>query len=63
MVDNKLIQVIEWDYLENQYIDNVGNLYKTIDDIPESSTHLLKPIKPVKPIKLRCVMRHRSCFR
>jgi len=47
------IQVIDWDYLEHRYIDNVGNMYKTIDDIPEDIQHLAKPIEPIKPTKLR----------
>lgn len=44
---------IEWDYLEHRYIDDDGNMYKTIDDIPEEMQHLVKPIKPIKPLKLR----------
>lgn len=61
MVDDapieKDIEVIEWDYLEHRYIDNIGNLYRTIDDIPENIRHLVKPIEPIKPFKLR----RRSC--
>lgn len=43
---------IAWDELEQRYIDQDGNLYKTIDDIPESMRHLVKPIKPLKRLHL-----------
>ena len=29
------IETIEWDDLENGFIDNLGNCYKSITDIPE----------------------------
>ena len=56
----KFYNHIEWDELEQRWTGLHGELYKTIDDIPESIRHLVKPIKPIKPFKLRCVMRHRS---
>ncbi len=29
------IETVEWDDLEDAFIDNLGNCYKTINDIPE----------------------------
>lgn len=49
------IDNIEWDYLEDKYIDNQGNIYKTIEDIPENYRQYIKPIKPIKPFKVRYV--------
>lgn len=43
---------IAWDELEQRYIDQDGNLYKTIDDIPEGMRHFVKPIKPLKRLRL-----------
>jgi hypothetical protein len=46
---------IIWDDLEQRYIDKQGNLYKTIDDIPEDMRHLVKPIKALTRLRLRSV--------
>ena len=51
-------KTIEFDDIEHRYIDNLGNIYKTIDDIPENIRHLVKPIKPIKPIKLVKPFKH-----
>lgn len=34
---------IKYDWLEDRYIDNHGNCYKTIQDIPKAMRHLVKP--------------------
>lgn len=34
-LDNNEIEKIEWDYLENCWIDNLGNSYKSVVDVPE----------------------------
>ena len=50
----RFVPIIEWDDIELSYIDYVGNLYKTIEDIPKSIRHLVKPMKPHKfPRRLR----------
>lgn len=43
------IIAIRFDYLENAYIDNLGNVYKSIEDIPKKYQHLVMPIKEIKP--------------
>lgn len=42
---SKLYNHIKWDEIEQRYIGLYGELYKTIDDIPEDIQHLVKPIK------------------
>lgn len=54
------ILTIEFDYLENAYIDNLGNVYKTIDNIPEEYKHLVVPIKEIKAIATSRFSRHQS---
>ena len=36
------IETVEWDDLENAYIDNLGNCYKTITEIQDSVGVTLK---------------------
>lgn len=51
---------IEWDYLENAWVDNLGNIYKNSTDIPRENwiyclpEHLRQYVQPIKPVKL-CV--------
>lgn len=45
------IDVIEWDYLENAYIDNLGNIYKA--DIPEHLQKYVQEKKPIGKLKLK----------
>ena len=47
------VEIIEWDYIEDRFIDDCGNLYKSIEDIPEKYQHLVQPIKPLKPLRVR----------
>lgn len=49
------IMEITWDYLEDCYLDNEGNSYKTLEDIPQHLHHLVKPIKPIKAFRLKSV--------
>ena len=46
---------IKWDYLEDCYVDNVGNTYQTLEDISLHAHHLVKPIKPIKAFRLKSV--------
>lgn len=50
-MDNKTENMIEYDHIEQRYIDMEGNLYKTIDDIPESMRHLVASIRVVRPYR------------
>ena len=36
------IEIVEWDDLENAYVDNLGNCYKTITEIQDSAGVTLK---------------------
>ena len=45
--------MVEWDYLEDRYVDIGGHTYTTLEDIPQEIRHLVRPIKPIKPLKLR----------
>jgi hypothetical protein len=38
---DETIEIIEYDFLENAYVDNIGNTYKTLDDIPTELRHLV----------------------
>lgn len=42
-----MIVVITFDWIEDRYIDNLGNMYKTIEEIPKDIRHLV--INPTKP--------------
>ncbi len=55
------ITEIEYDYLEDTFIDDCGNCYKTLEDIPKELHHLVKPIKPIG--KLRLKIRGRKLYR
>ncbi len=58
MEENQLednIMEITWDYLEDRYVDNVGNTYKTLENIPLHIRHLVQPIKPIKAFRLKSV--------
>jgi hypothetical protein len=33
---DETIDSIAWDWVDNHYIDNLGNCYKTLDDIPSN---------------------------
>lgn len=52
------IDTIEWDYLENAWIDNLGNIYKTAKDIPIENWiyalpgHLRQYARPIKTPKV-----------
>lgn len=56
------ITYIEYDDIELRYIDNVGNMYKTVYDIPKEMQQLVKLIKPIKPIKLVKPFKHLHLF-
>lgn len=47
----KFYDTIEYDDIEQRYIGVYGELYKSVDDIPQKYHHLVQPIKPIKPIK------------
>lgn len=51
--ENEQITKIKFDYLENKYIDDCGNSYATLQDIPLELHHTIRPIKPIKPLHLR----------
>lgn len=44
---------IEYDYIEQCYIDEDGNTYKTIEDIPEDMRYLIKPLPLMKALNAR----------
>ena len=47
------IKRIAWDYLENSYVDNIGNMYKTTDDIPNHLHIYVRKVKAIKPLRAR----------
>lgn len=51
------IEVIEWDDLENAYIDNLGNCYQTITDIQEQFNNISWVEHPVLS-KFYCLQEH-----
>jgi len=45
------VQYIAWDWLESRYVDNLGNCYKTLEEIPEDIRHLVMPMKDMRPLR------------
>lgn len=39
------LETIEWCFLENRYVSNLGDCYKTIEDIPSDFIKYVIPIK------------------
>lgn len=40
------VDTLEWDYLDNRWIDNLGNCYKTLYDVPQFNL-LFKELKDI----------------
>lgn len=38
---------VEWDFLEDRYIDLEGNTYKTLEDIPQGLFMYLRPFPSI----------------
>jgi hypothetical protein len=49
----EVVDCIEWDSIESQYIDNCGNMYMSVEDIPKVYRHLVKPISNDTPTNFR----------
>jgi hypothetical protein len=43
------IEIVEWDDLENAYVDNLGNCYKSITEIESSGVTLKEYLLSIVP--------------